>query len=147
MTREVIESAQGNVARLIQRDGKPITAAEDAAERERLNDILSSPEAFLKHQQNEGSSRTYSLQMIKLMPSAMTFSYVPGQPQPAGARSPQVVIDWKSDVLPTPETVDHYRAQVRAYLDMTGAARGLIVLVTTGEIIAVTPSPLAAVAA
>lgn len=33
------------------------------------------------------------------------------------------------------------------YLDMTGAARGLIVLVTTDEIIAVTPSPLAAVAA
>lgn len=61
--------------------------------------------------------------------------------------TPQVVIDWKSDVQPTPETVDHYRAQVRAYLDMTGAARGLIVLVTTGEIIAVAPSPLAAVAA
>lgn len=61
--------------------------------------------------------------------------------------TPQVVIDWKSDVQPTPETVDHYRAQVRAYLDMTGAARGLIVLVTTGEIIAVTPTPLAAVAA
>ncbi len=40
----------------------------------------------------------------------------------------------KSDVQPTPETIDHYRAQVRAYLDMTGAARGLIVLVTTGEI-------------
>lgn len=61
--------------------------------------------------------------------------------------TPQVVIDWKSDVQPTPETIDHYRAQVRAYLDMTGAARGLILLVTTGEIIAVTPSPLAAIAA
>lgn len=60
---------------------------------------------------------------------------------------PHVVIDWKSDVQPTPETVDHYRAQVRAYLDMTGAARGLIVLVTTGEIIAVAPSPLQAAAA
>jgi hypothetical protein len=30
---------------------------------------------------------------------------------------------------------------------MTGAARGLVVLVTSGEIIAVTPSPLAAGAA
>ncbi|MFN3574485.1 MAG: UvrD-helicase domain-containing protein [Phenylobacterium sp.] len=60
---------------------------------------------------------------------------------------PQVVVDWKSDVQPTPETIAHYRDQVRAYLEMTGAARGLIVLVTTGEIIAVTPSPLAAVAA
>ena len=60
--------------------------------------------------------------------------------------TPQVVIDWKSDVQPAPETVNHYRAQVRAYLDITGAARGLIVLVTTGDIIAVAPSPLAAVA-
>ena len=34
---------------------------------------------------------------------------------------PQVVIDWKSDVDSSPETLEHYRAQVRAYLDMTGA--------------------------
>jgi exodeoxyribonuclease-5 len=60
---------------------------------------------------------------------------------------PQVVIDWKSDVQPAPEAINHYRAQVRAYLDMTGAARGLIVLVTTGEIIQVTRAPLAVVAA
>lgn len=50
---------------------------------------------------------------------------------------PQVVIDWKSDVLPTPEIIDHYRAQVRAYLDMTGAPRGLIVMVSSGKVIAV----------
>lgn len=59
---------------------------------------------------------------------------------------PEVVIDWKSDVQPKAETIEHYRAQVRAYLDMTGAGRGLIVLVTTGEIIPVTPSPSAQVA-
>jgi ATP-dependent exoDNAse (exonuclease V) beta subunit len=52
----------------------------------------------------------------------------------------QVVIDWKSDVQPTLETVDHYRAQVRAYLDMTSAARGMIVMLTTGLIHPVTPS-------
>jgi len=58
---------------------------------------------------------------------------------PAG--DPQVVIDWKSDVRPDPATIDHYRAQVRTYLDMTGTGRGLIVLVTSGEIIEVAPSP------
>ena len=52
--------------------------------------------------------------------------------------TPQVVIDWKSDVQPAPEMLDHYSAQVRNYLDMTGAERGLIVLVTTGEIHTVT---------
>ena len=54
---------------------------------------------------------------------------------PDGA--PQLVIDWKSDVDPSPKTLEHYRAQIRAYLDMTGAERGLIVAVTTGTILRV----------
>jgi exodeoxyribonuclease-5 len=54
--------------------------------------------------------------------------------------TPQVVVDWKSDVQPTLETIEHYRAQVRNYLDMTGAKRGLIVLVTSGTVLPVTPS-------
>ena len=58
-----------------------------------------------------------------------------------------VVIDWKSDVQPTPEIIEHYRGQVRAYLDMTGAERGLIVLVTSGEILTFAPSPVPAMAA
>ncbi|MER8395417.1 UvrD-helicase domain-containing protein [Mesorhizobium sp. M1340] len=53
--------------------------------------------------------------------------------------SPQVVVDWKSDVNPAPETIKHYRAQVRAYLDITGAERGLIVLVTSGVVVSVSP--------
>ena len=52
--------------------------------------------------------------------------------------TPQVVIDWKSDVDPSAETLRHYRAQVQAYLDMTGAERGLIVCVTPGTVISVT---------
>lgn len=51
--------------------------------------------------------------------------------------SPAVVVDWKSDVTPETGTLDHYRAQVRAYLDMTGAERGLIVLMTSGAVIPV----------
>ncbi|MGH8431542.1 MAG: UvrD-helicase domain-containing protein, partial [Solimonas sp.] len=57
---------------------------------------------------------------------------------------PQVVIDWKSDVAPSAETVEHYRAQVRNYLDMSGTERGLIVLVTSGAVLPVTSSPVAA---
>jgi ATP-dependent exoDNAse (exonuclease V) beta subunit len=53
---------------------------------------------------------------------------------------PAVVVDWKSDVAPDPQTLDHYRAQVRAYLDMTGAERGLIVLMTSGAVISVQPT-------
>ena len=52
--------------------------------------------------------------------------------------TPKVAIDWKSDVDPAPETLEHYRSQVRAYLDMTGAERGLIVCMTSGIVIPVT---------
>jgi exodeoxyribonuclease-5 len=54
---------------------------------------------------------------------------------------PRVVIDWKSDVVPAPDTIEHYHCQVRAYLNMTGAERGMIVLVTSGTIIHVSPLP------
>ena len=50
---------------------------------------------------------------------------------------PRVVIDWKSDVDLAPETIQHYRAQMRAYLEATGAERGLIVAVTSGTTISV----------
>ena len=52
--------------------------------------------------------------------------------------APQVVIDWKSDVAPSPETLEHYRAQVRAHLDMSGAERGMVVCVTSGIVRCVT---------
>ncbi len=54
---------------------------------------------------------------------------------------PVIVIDWKSDVNPTPQTLEHYRSQVRAYLDITGAEQGLIILMTSGTVITVPPSP------
>lgn len=62
------------------------------------------------------------------------------------AGQPAVIVDWKSDVAPAPQTLDHYRAQVRAYLDMTGAVQGLIVLMTGATIISVSPSPATMVA-
>jgi ATP-dependent exoDNAse (exonuclease V) beta subunit len=60
---------------------------------------------------------------------------------------PRVVVDWKSDVDPTSETVDHYRAQVRRYLEVTGTAMGLIVFVTTGRVLTVSSPPASTTAA
>lgn len=104
-TREIVESVQGNVARLIQRDGNPITAAEDAAERRRLNDILASPSDFLKHEQRDGAGLNYAIQLIKLLPGAAIYTYAPGQPQPPGSTSPQVVIDYRPDPAFHPPTM------------------------------------------
>lgn len=50
----------------------------------------------------------------------------------APSGEPAVVFDWKSDVEPTPDSVAHYKAQVRSYLTITGTPRGYVVFSTTG---------------
>ena len=52
--------------------------------------------------------------------------------------SPEVVIDWKSDVDPTADAIAHYKKQVRAYMEMTGTPKGLIVFATPGTVYEVT---------
>lgn len=58
--------------------------------------------------------------------------------------NPDVVVDWKSDVDPSSAMLAHYQAQVRSYMNMTGCALGLIVLVTSGKVIEVRTVGLAA---
>jgi exodeoxyribonuclease-5 len=60
--------------------------------------------------------------------------------QPTGAID--LVIDWKTDVSPTPQQIDLYREQMRDYLVATGAPDGLLVFVTTGQLIRVRPAIL-----
>jgi exodeoxyribonuclease-5 len=45
-----------------------------------------------------------------------------------------VVVDWKSDVAPRPETVQAYRAQVASYVRLLGAREGWIVFATSGRL-------------
>jgi hypothetical protein len=52
----------------------------------------------------------------------------------------QLVIDWKSDVDPASETVEHYRVQVRNYLGTTGIENGLIAFGTSGTVVHVKAS-------
>jgi exodeoxyribonuclease-5 len=48
-----------------------------------------------------------------------------------------VVIDWKSDTSPDETAINLYRQQVVDYLDATGAREGLLVFVTTGNVVRV----------
>lgn len=79
--RDVIESKDGSVARLILRDGKPLSEEQDKAERQRLNDMLKDPAGFAKHVKDNESGRKIADQLIRLMPDAMIYTYAPGQPQ------------------------------------------------------------------
>ena len=57
--------------------------------------------------------------------------------QPRGAID--LVVDWKTDVSPSAQQIDLYREQMRDYLVATGAREGLLVFVTTGQLVRVRP--------
>jgi hypothetical protein len=93
-TREIIESKDGNVARLVERNGQPISAKEDAAEQARLMEDINSPDDFLKHHRKDTEVRGSVIKLVEMMPQAMIYSYTPGQPQSKGAAGLQVVLDF-----------------------------------------------------
>jgi hypothetical protein len=93
--RDVIESKDGTVARLIMRDGKPLTKEQDEGERNRLNDIIASPSGFAQHIKNENSGKKIADDLIRLMPDAMIYTYVPDQPQSGKTHGrPEIVMDY-----------------------------------------------------
>ena len=50
-----------------------------------------------------------------------------------------LVVDWKTDVTPSAQQIDLYREQMRDYLVATGAPEGLLVFVTTDQLVRVRP--------
>lgn len=94
--RDVIESKDGSVARLILKNGKPLTGDEDKAERQRLADMVASPSDFAKHIKHDAEGRKLADQLMKLMPDAMIYTYTPGQPQTGtNGGALEVVLDYK----------------------------------------------------
>lgn len=107
-TRDIIESRDGAVARLIARGGKPITRQQDMAERSRLQDMLNSPQAFARHIKNDSGGKKQVIELLQSLPSAMIYTYTPGQPQRSG-RKPEmpaeIVLDFKPNPKWTPPTL------------------------------------------
>jgi hypothetical protein len=79
--RDQIETPEGTVSRLIQRDGRALTHAEDSAERDRLNSLAASPALFARHIRHDEENRKMGSEMIRMMPDAMLWSYSSAQPQ------------------------------------------------------------------
>jgi ATP-dependent exoDNAse (exonuclease V) beta subunit len=53
------------------------------------------------------------------------------------SRNITTIIDWKSDVSPSPQQRENYLSQVKDYMKATCAKKGYIVYLTTGEIVTI----------
>ncbi len=108
--REVIESKDGPVARLLMKEGRPLTPQEDKWEHDRLQAMLDSPAAYAKHVKGDVSGKKMGSDLIKLTPDAMLYSYTPGQPQRLDRvlqadDLPEIVIDYKPNPKWTAPTI------------------------------------------
>jgi len=105
--RDVIESKDGTVARLILKDGKPLTPEQDKQERQRLNDMIASPAAFAKHAKNTESEKGMADKLVPLMPDAMINTYTPGQPQSGrNGGALEIVLDYKPNPQWNPPSIE-----------------------------------------
>jgi hypothetical protein len=94
--RDVVESKDGTVARLILRDGKPLTEEQDKAERQRLNDMIASPSTYFKHVKSSDQEKKMADTLVPMMPDAMINTYTPGQPQSGrNGGALEIVLDYK----------------------------------------------------
>jgi len=105
--RDVVESKDGTVARLILRDGKPLTIDQNEGERQRLNDMVASPGAYAKHVKNGESEKKMADSLVPLMADAMLYSYTPGQPQTGkNGGALEIVLDYRPNPKFVPPTTE-----------------------------------------
>ena len=97
-TRQLIESTDGTVARLLLHNGQPLTAEENDGEHQRLSALLNTSE-FQHDVKDQKRSRSYGTELIQAMPQAMSFTLTPGQPQLPDLSRRQFVLDY----TPNPE--------------------------------------------
>lgn len=106
--RDVVETRDGTVARVVERGDRPLTPEENAMEQARLQAMLNSPDTFRKHIQKDQSGKKMAVSMVGMLPEAMVFRFTEGQPQradrPAGS-PPEIVLDFKPNPNWNPPTV------------------------------------------
>jgi len=85
-TKEIVETKDGDVARLIAIDDKPLTSDQEKAELDRLNNLLAHPEIQEHRRKREQEDSGRADEMTQMLPDAFLFKdmgIVPGSSGPA----------------------------------------------------------------
>ena len=70
----VIETKDGGVARLIEKNGQPLTAAENAAEVARLKKLLANPEIQQQRQNKARENDNRENELVRMLPDAFLYT-------------------------------------------------------------------------
>jgi hypothetical protein len=73
--KEIVETKDGDVARLIEKDGKPLPHEEEQAEIDRLNNLLAHPEVQEHRHKKEQEDSARGDEMVRMLPDAFLFTF------------------------------------------------------------------------
>ncbi len=83
-TKEVVETKDGSISRLLEVNGKPLDADANAKELARLNALLNDPAAQAKRHKREQTDGGRADEMVKLLPTAFLYTFEGMVPGPNG---------------------------------------------------------------
>jgi hypothetical protein len=72
--KEIVETKDGDVARLVEKDGKPLPSDEERAELDRLNNLLAHPEIQEHRHKKEQEDSARGDEMVRMLPDAFLFT-------------------------------------------------------------------------
>jgi hypothetical protein len=75
IVKEIVETKDGDVARLIERNGKPLPTAEAQAEMDRLNHLLEHPEVQEHRHKKEQEDSARGDEMVRMLPDAFLYTF------------------------------------------------------------------------
>jgi hypothetical protein len=73
--KEIVETKDGDVARLIEKNGKPLPPEEEQAEIDRLNNLLAHPEVQEHRHKKEQEDSARGDEMVRMLPDAFLFTF------------------------------------------------------------------------
>jgi hypothetical protein len=71
----IVETKDGDVARLLERDGKPLPPEEEQAEVDRLNNLLAHPEIQEHRHKKEQEDSARGDEMVRMLPDAFLYTF------------------------------------------------------------------------
>ena len=84
-TKEIYETRDGEVARLILINDKPLGEADEQKEEARLDELLGDPGKQRKRKQGEDTDAGRALKVLRVLPSAFEYQYAGPSQGPGGA--------------------------------------------------------------
>jgi hypothetical protein len=75
MVKEIVETKDGDVARLIEKNGKPLPPEDEQAEIDRLNNLLAHPEIQEHRHKKEQEDSARGDEMVRMLPDAFLYTF------------------------------------------------------------------------